>query len=99
MCACAEENETTEHFFMRCPQYDCQRLQLLNSLCTITKSVDIIFKQHSELSNLLMFGDREFNDETNHAILVSSIRIIKATKRVKVIEAYNTDTSTQARIS
>ena len=91
LCACTQENETTEHFFMRCPRYNSQRMKLLGSLCEIVDSADILFAQHSEVCNLLLYGSKKNNNKVNHNILVSSISFIKATKRFKEIEAYNTN--------
>ena len=42
-----------------------------------------------ELCKLFLYGSEQFSDNTNHDILVSSIHFIKATKRLKDIEAYN----------
>ena len=91
ICACTIENETTEHFFIRCPRFDSQRLILLNSICESTDSADILFAPSPALCNILLYGSDKYSDDTNHKILVSSIRYIKATKRLKDIEAYDTN--------
>ena len=92
ICACTLENESNEHFFLRCPRFESQRLTLLNSVCEITESADTIFAPSSVLCDLLLYGSVKFSDDSNHKILASSIRFIKATKRFKVIEAYDTST-------
>ena len=64
---------------------------LLNTISELTKSVNTLFSPPSELCNLLLYGSKKLSDEINHEILVSSIRVIKATKRLKEIEAYDTN--------
>ena len=91
VCACTTENETTEHFLLRCPLFENQRLIFLNTVCKITDSTDTLFIPSLILCNILLYGSDEFKDDVNHNILVATIQFIKTSKRFKVIEAYDTN--------
>ena len=93
ICKCGLENETTEHFFLRCPRFSLARINLLPSIQnTLKHDLDPILISHthrpSDLTNLLLYGSESFNCITNKLIIEASIRFILFSKRFKVIEAY-----------
>lgn len=71
ICSCLVENETAEHYFLRCNKYDNQRLALLNSLQTL-RPISV---------ELLLFGNPNAITEENNLIFASVQRFIKASDR------------------
>ena len=87
ICECSNEIESTEHFFLRCPQFTHQRQTLLSNIAAALSS-DISILPHSHLTNILLHGSPSFNDITNKTILIASLHYIKTTGRFNTIEAY-----------
>ena len=85
-CQCSTENETSEHFLIRCPRFSLQRLTLFSNIATVVP--DIILLADDQLSSILLFGSPFFNNVTNKIILTSTIYFIKITGRFNKIEAY-----------
>lgn len=93
ICKCGLENETVEHFFLRCPRFSTPRNDLLLGIQNILKhdiNSTLISPTHrpSDLTNLLLYGSESFNGIANKLILETSIRFVLFSKRFKVIEAY-----------
>ena len=57
-CECGEANETSNHYFMECPQYDVERTRLAKS---IPDGIDAT-------TELLLNGDPSLPEETNSAL-------------------------------
>ena len=90
-CSCGVEEETPEHYFLRCPLFDGPRVVLLNKVSEILNcpASDI---DDSSLCHLLLYGKSSLNDNINKNILCVSIKFIKSSKRFKTLEAFS-DTS------
>ena len=88
ICKCGFEEETNEHYFLRCHFYTAERITLLRSLSDIVKN-DISVLPHSHLCDMILYGSKVFNDVSNKMILQSSVYFIKSSKRFDVLEAYN----------
>ena len=86
-CTCLTEVESTEYFFLRCPNYALQRQTLLSNIA-IALSTDISVFPDSHLTNILLYGSPSFNKITNNIILNASLHFIKSTGRFNKIEAY-----------
>ena len=91
ICKCSTEEESTEHFFVRCPLYASQRNTLLHSMSTIFKN-DISILPDAHLVQLLLYGSKSYNCISNKMILEASISYIKSTKRFVKIEAFAKNT-------
>ena len=87
ICKCSFEEETTEHFLLRCSRFDDQRRALLESASDIINN-DIKQLPNDHITDILLFGSKAFNEISNKLILESTIRYIKSSKRFKIIEAY-----------
>jgi hypothetical protein len=86
VCACGMEDETIEHYFLRCPRYAAHRSTLLNKLNGIFQfdvSTNLV-----NLSEILLYGQSGLCDSKNKNILASSIDFIKSSKRFKYLEAF-----------
>ena len=79
-CACRNEFETTQHFFLRCHFYNSQRKELFNSL----EKLDPYFLKLNPKNQVqfLLYGSQTNDTKTlNRDILKSVITYIKATAR------------------
>ena len=80
ICACRNEIETTEHFFLRCHLYSDQRKELFKSL----EKLDPCFQELSSKNQvlLLLYGSQNNDSKNfNRDILLNAITYIKATAR------------------
>ena len=79
MYSCDFEPETTDHYLLRCKLYTDLRLDLLNNIYTIKKSLKNFSEE--QLVNVLLFGSENFTLDTNTNILKRTIEFLKATER------------------
>ena len=87
LCKCGIENETTEHFLLRCPCFTVHRLVLVD---TVTGLLHNENNEHIAISTeLLLYGSNRFNTIANKLLLEATIRYIKCCKRFLKIEAYD----------
>ena len=82
ICSCAENIETTTHYLLHCSNYLNERMTLLTNLQNIEEN--ILDRNDSWLSEILLFVDSLFNDAKNAIILNSTIQYIFDTKRSDV---------------
>ena len=88
ICRCGVEDETTEHYFMRCPFFQSKRTILLDSLSDIlNNSIRVLPESH--ICHLILYGSNTYNEITNTLIIQASITYIKTSKRFKVLEAFS----------
>ena len=71
--------ETTIHYLLLCPHFSNERLTLFNKLQSIDEN--ILSKDESNISKVLLFGDNSFNDTKNTSVLTTSVEYIISTKR------------------
>ena len=88
LCACGIEDETPEHFFLRCPRFVTQRHTLFDSITDILNPEKIICPP-DHLTLMLMYGKNNCNDITNKLIVECSIRFIQESYRFKNLEAFS----------
>ena len=92
ICKCNSENESTEHFLLRCPLHNIQRHDLFSALSNILKINKILLTNNLPSKNIvemLLFGSVENNVVCNKLIIEATIVFLKSTCRFKSIEAYN----------
>ena len=65
ICNCSTV-ETTIHYLFHCPKFSNERLAILNTLQSIDEN--IITKNSSNISKVLLFGDHSFNDVKNTSV-------------------------------
>ena len=79
ICVCGLEIETTTHFLLHCPLFQCARQSLLTNIKKIDES---ILKKHDELiTKTLLCGDGKFDLSCNKSIISSSIEFIVSIER------------------
>ena len=89
LCQCSNEEETTTHYVLKCPQYNNFRFTLFTNVINITNWFGIFHLPDEELLRILLNGSPSFNKTINCNILSETILYIKSTKRFDIIEAYN----------
>ena len=86
ICSCGTV-ATTIHYFLHCPNFSNERLTLFNKLQSIDEN--ILSKDDSDISKVLLFTDDSFNDVKNTSVLTVSIKYILSTKRFDVLSCQN----------
>ena len=86
-CACSQGIETTEHFLLECRRFSTERLVLMTSLSHILPNTDLMMLP--SLSNILLYGSKNFSFYTNTDILNATIAFIKSSKRFVILEAFS----------
>ena len=86
VCACGLENETVEHYLLRCPLFNGPRTVLLEKMNDIFQTN--VLSNIDNLSNILLYGDPNSTESKNKMILLASIHFIKSSKRFKTLEAF-----------
>ena len=79
LCSCRKEVETTFHFLLSCTNYSDERLILLSKIRNINPN--ILENTNSQITQLFLYGDKNFTASTNFVILSSTIEYILAAKR------------------
>ena len=79
ICICGKDIETPCHYLLACPNYDVERNTLLNNSRQIAPN--ILNYNNSQITQVLLYGDTSFKNETNTNILKSTISYLLATKR------------------
>ena len=67
------------HFLLSCPNYIDEKLTLLSKIRNINPN--ILENANSQITQLFLYGDKNFTAPTNFVILSSTIEYILATKR------------------
>ena len=91
-CRCGIEDESPEHYFLRCPLFQGPRAILLNNISQLLECPLSDFDDPS-LCHLLLYGKPSLNVNLNKSILCASIKFIKSSKRFKTFEAFFTDSA------
>ena len=86
-CSCGIEDETSVHFFLRCPHYITQRSSLLNKISEIIGS-DVTVFPDEHLYYILVYGSNVYNSVSNNLILTETIRFIRNSGRFIKLEAF-----------
>ena len=78
-CECNLEPEATSHFLLRCDLFQVERTALLNDIKEIDER--IISDNTSILDQILLYGNENYNHDTNKKILLSTIKFCIDSKR------------------
>ena len=74
LCGCSLEIESTEHFFLRCQNYNHERQNLLNNISKFDSSFSLLCS--TDQINILLYGNPHLKPEINFEILSCSISFI-----------------------
>ena len=86
MCACGIEDETIDHYLLRCPLFAGPRALLLNKMNEIFQTN--VISEIDNICNVLLYGYPVFCESENKLILTNTIGFIKSSKRFKTLEAF-----------
>ena len=87
VCACSQGSETTKHFLLECNRFVTQRNVLMASLSRISPNIDLSISPL--LSDLLLYGSKDYSFYANTDILNATIAYIKSSKRFDTLEAFS----------
>ena len=81
MCISNDGIEDTEHVLLLCPSYDIQRQDLLAGVLTLVRPFGLSNLSNKVLTQLLLYGSKDFPDEINRNILELTLRFFHETGR------------------
>ena len=87
ICSCGIEDETSVHFFLRCPHYTTQRSTLLSKISYIIHS-DVTVFPDKHLYHVLVYGSNVYNSVSNRLIIIETITYTRNTGRFTILEAF-----------
>ena len=88
LCQCGIEDETSVHFFLRCPLYIAQRSSLLCKISAII-SCDVTVLPDEHLFFILVYCSNVYNFVSNKLILTETITYIRNSGRYTILEAFS----------
>ena len=90
VCTCGLENESTEHFLLRCPKFNSSRGILITKVLKLLEMNNIAPPDDDgKLCKILLYGYAPLLDIINKRILLHTIQFIMSTKRFDTLEAFN----------
>ena len=87
-CKCELDEESTDHYLLRCPRFSFPRAALLRSVSDAVNP-ELLNLPHDHLSKILLFGSTVYNEISNKLIVEATIRFVKKSKRFKTLEAFS----------
>ena len=81
LCACLLNVETTQHFLLKCPNYNVHRQNLFQIVNTILLANDINHLNDLELVRLLLYGHDKLTFHVNQTLLKATMNFIGMTQR------------------
>ena len=82
LCECKLEPETTSHFLLRCHLFQVESTTLLSDIKEIDER--IISNNTSMLDQILLYGNDNYNHDTNKKILLYTIKFCIDSKRFEM---------------
>ena len=80
-CRCSLSAETSQHYFLHCPDFIYHRQILFQILNPIMFVNNMHFLDDMNLVQLLLYGHEKLKRHENHSILNATINFIKTTSR------------------
>ena len=87
VCCCGLEDETSVHYFLRCPLFYNERVTLLSKISDVIHS-DISVLPEEHLLHILLYGSNVYNIVTNKMIISETITFIRNSGRFISLEAF-----------
>ena len=79
LCSCSLETESTLHFFLHCQNYTTLCRALMTDFKNINKT--IMSLNESDLIHVILYGNKNFDNNMNKSILTATIKFIKDSER------------------
>ena len=87
ICSCGIVDETSVHFFLRCPHFTTQRSILISKISDIIGSnVSVLADEH--LYSIIVYGSNVYNFVANGLIIIETISYIRKSGRFAELEAF-----------
>ena len=87
VCRCGLEDETSAHYFLRCPLFTNERATLLSKISDVIHS-DVSVLPHEHLLHILLYGSNVYNIVANKLIVSETITFIRNSGRFTSLEAF-----------
>jgi hypothetical protein len=71
-CSCGWAIEDNMHYLFMCPQYNAQRIQMMNNIANIPVEINL---------DTLLYGDSDATDDNNYQLIEAVHQFILDTKR------------------
>ena len=81
-CSCGQNNETSTHFLLHCPNYSNERLTFLNIISNINRN--ILSKNDLKVTETHLYGDGSYDDRNSTLVMNATIEFLFAAKRFDV---------------
>ena len=82
LCSCGMEIESTNHYLLRCLFHTDIRKELLDNIIEIIGSISNL--SEDKLVELLLYGNENYTNETNTAIIKCTIVYLKSSERFDI---------------
>ena len=82
ICSCGLENESTNHYLLRCPLYSHLRNSLLDNTIEIVGSISNL--SDVEIEKILLYGDKNLTVLENASLLKNTIVFLKSSGRFDI---------------
>ena len=89
ICSCGAENETVDHYLLRCSNFSGPRVLLTNAINSILPSSTLSVLNPNELVDILLYGSSTLIYSRSKALIQATIRFVKQSKRFKTLEAFS----------
>ena len=89
ICSCGVEDETVDHYLLRCSLFSGPRVLFTNTINSILPISTISALTPNELADILLYGSSSLIYSKNKALIQATIRFIKQSKRFKTLEAFS----------
>jgi len=89
ICSCGVENETVDHYLLRCSNFSGPRVLLTNAINSILPSSTLSVLNPNELVDILLYGSSTLIYSRSKALIQATIRFVKQSKRFKTLEAFS----------
>ena len=87
ICSCGVEDETSVHFFLRCPHFSALRAVLLSKILDIIGS-DLSLLPDEHIFNIIVYGSNVYSVVVNGLIIIETISYMRKSGRFVKLEAF-----------
>ena len=87
ICSCGVEDETSVHFFLRCPHFSALRAVLLSKISDIIGS-DLSLLPDEHIFNIIVYGSNVYSVAVNGLIIIETISYMRKSGRFVKLEAF-----------
>ena len=86
-CKCGLDEESTDHYLLRCPRFSFSRAALLRSVSGAVNP-ELFNLPLDHLSKIIIFGSTVYNEISNKLIVEATIRLLKNSYSLKKFRSF-----------